>query len=297
MIEGVVLQSAGGTITALNQAAERILGDAGESITGRTWASLPWPIICEDGTAFPAEQHPANVAVRTGEPQSGVVMGLCRTEDVVTWISVNAHPLPPSADDPSGRRSPTETAVVTTFHDITEQKEQAAHFERMASHDTLTGLANRLLLSDRLNQAIARTQRSARQIAVCYLDLDGFKQVNDRFGHEAGDRLLVEVTRRLLDCVRGSDTVARLGGDEFVVLLTDLLDEGECIRVLERLLASVAAPFRLDDGQRVEISASIGATLFPKDEADADTLMRHADRAMYDAKRSGGNRYRQFGVS
>jgi diguanylate cyclase (GGDEF)-like protein len=187
-----------------------------------------------------------------------------------------------------------EEYIIGDIHDISAQKELAKHFERMASHDPLTGLPNRRLLGDRLNQAIAQCQRSGRQVAVCYVDLDGFKAVNDRFGHEAGDHLLIEIKRRLVGCVRRSDTVARLGGDEFVVLLVGLPGEDECLRILDRLLTNVAAPFRLKSEQPVQVSASIGVSVFPKDETDAEMLVRYADRAMYDAKQDGGNQYRFF---
>jgi len=187
-----------------------------------------------------------------------------------------------------------EQCVIVVFHDITERKQQAQRLERIAHHDPLTGLPNRLLLGDRLPQAIARNQRAGTRIAVCYLDLDGFKQINDRFGHPAGDRLLIEVANRLSGSVRGGDTVARLGGDEFVILLSDLVDDNECRVALERLLQTVSAPYVVTDSEQASISASIGVTLYPGDPVDADTLVRHADHAMYAAKQAGKNRYQLF---
>ncbi len=187
-----------------------------------------------------------------------------------------------------------EWCVISVAHDITEHKLQAEHLEKIAHHDPLTGLPNRLLLGDRLHQAIARNQRGDTIIAVCYLDLDGFKEINDRFGHQAGDHLLVEVSRRLMACVRGGDTVARLGGDEFVVLLSGLGDEEECRMALDRLLQSVSEPYVIGDSEQAGISASIGVTLFPNDSVDSDTLVRHADHAMYVAKQAGKNRYQLF---
>ncbi len=187
-----------------------------------------------------------------------------------------------------------EKCVLSVVHDITGQKQQAAHLERIAHHDPLTGLPNRLLLGDRLRQAIARNQRGDTVIAVCYLDLDGFKEVNDRFGHQAGDELLIEVANRLIACVRGGDTVARLGGDEFVVLLSGLVGEEECRVALDRLLQAVAAPYVIGGISYSGVTASIGVTLFPNDAVDSDTLMRHADHAMYVAKQAGKNRYQLF---
>ncbi|MBS1161630.1 MAG: hypothetical protein H6R15_4049 [Proteobacteria bacterium] len=190
-----------------------------------------------------------------------------------------------------------EPCVIVSFHDITAQKQYAQHLERIAHHDPLTGLPNRLLLGDRLRQAIAQNQRAGTRIAVCYLDLDGFKQINDRFGHQAGDQLLVEVANRLMAGVRGGDTVARLGGDEFVVVLSSLAGDEECRGALERLLRTVAATYEVEGSEQGGISASIGVTLFPDDFVDPDTLVCHADHAMYIAKQAGKNRYQMFDAS
>ena len=130
-------------------------------------------------------------------------------------------------------------------------------------------------------------------MALCYLDLDGFKSINDRLGHEAGDQLLTEIGQRLKNALRVGDTVARLGGNEFVLLLCDLADDQECLPVLERVLRVVALPMTLKD-QQVAVSASIGATLFPRDDSDSDQLMRHADQAMYQAKAAGKSRFYLF---
>jgi len=185
---------------------------------------------------------------------------------------------------------------VGTFFDISHIKAHEAELERIAHYDTLTGLPNRRLLADRLQQQLARTRRSGHSLAICYLDLDGFKPVNDRLGHEAGDQLLIEIGQRLKNALRVGDTVARLGGDEFVLLLCDLAPEEECVPVLERVLASIAAPLYLH-GQQVSVSASIGVTLFPRDDANPDFLMRHADHAMYQAKGAGKGRFHLFDPS
>ncbi|MBI5786754.1 MAG: EAL domain-containing protein [Rhodocyclales bacterium] len=187
-----------------------------------------------------------------------------------------------------------EKCVIVNFHDITEQKQHAEHMEQIAQHDSLTGLPNRLLLGDRLRQAIERSKREGTRVAVCYLDLDGFKDVNDRLGHQAGDKVLVEVANRLTGSVRGGDTVARLGGDEFVILLAGLAGDEECRQALDRLLASCSAPYVVADAEQSGVSASIGVTVFPSDPVDPDTLIRHADHAMYAAKQAGKNRYQMF---
>jgi len=190
----------------------------------------------------------------------------------------------------------TDRCAIVAIHDITEQKQHAQHLEDIAHHDALTGLPNRLLLSDRLHQAIAQNLRAGTRIAVCYLDLDGFKEVNDRHGHDAGDQVLIEVANRLMACVRGGDTIARLGGDEFVVLLAGLADDEECRMALERLLQTVSMPYVAAGGFEGRLSASIGVTVFPSDRADADTLVRHADHAMYAAKQAGKSRYQMFDI-
>ncbi len=182
---------------------------------------------------------------------------------------------------------------VWLIEDITALKESQQRLEHMAHHDALTQLPNRTLLADRLQHAIARARRENQLLAVCYLDLDDFKPVNDRFGHAVGDKLLIEVTQRLRNCLRDNDTLSRLGGDEFVILLGSLGSVEECEIVLRRIFASLSAPFLVADVS-TRVTASVGVTLFPVDYADPDTLLRHADQAMYTAKQAGRNRYRLF---
>ncbi|MCB1955251.1 MAG: EAL domain-containing protein [Rhodocyclaceae bacterium] len=188
------------------------------------------------------------------------------------------------------------TRYVAVFSDITEHKAHEAELDRIAHYDELTGVANRRLLGDRLDKAVASARRSGRSVAICYCDLDGFKPINDRFGHAGGDALLVEITKRLKGLMRGADTIARLGGDEFVLLVGEIEEASALVAVLERVLAATAAPF-LIEGASVNVSASIGVTVFPEDSSDPDTLLRHADQAMYRAKESGKNRYHLFDPS
>lgn len=185
------------------------------------------------------------------------------------------------------------TNYVAVFADIGRIKDQERQLTQMAYYDALTELPNRALLADRVVQAVAQTQRSKAMMAICYLDLDGFKQVNDTWGHEAGDRVLIDIAGRMKEALRGGDTVARLGGDEFVVLLLGLNNAEECDGALQRLLHRVSQPLAHLPGQ-VALSASIGVTMYPADNADPDTLMRHADQAMYQAKLAGKNRYHIF---
>jgi diguanylate cyclase (GGDEF)-like protein len=186
-----------------------------------------------------------------------------------------------------------ERGFATLFTDITALKHHHEQLEWLAHYDGLTRLPNRALLADRMRQSLAQTDRNRKLLAIGYLDLDGFKAVNDALGHEAGDSLLIEVANRLRDSVRGSDTVARLGGDEFVLLLAELDGIEDCERTLTRLLAIIAAPYFLAEQEAV-ISASIGVTLYPLDHSGSDELLRHADQAMYVAKQGGCNRYHLF---
>ena len=179
---------------------------------------------------------------------------------------------------------------VAVFSDITHIKVHEAELSRVAHYDALTGIPNRLLLADRMKQAIAQTSRDQTLMAVCYLDLDGFKPINDSMGHEAGDEVLVEVAKRIANTLRGGDTIARLGGDEFVALLLGQSKGEECVATLERLLVTISHPMTVKS-KPVTVSASIGVSIYPMDDEDPDTLLRHADQAMYIAKQSGKNRF------
>jgi diguanylate cyclase (GGDEF)-like protein len=165
-----------------------------------------------------------------------------------------------------------------------------AYVLHQSFHDSLTGLPNRLLLLDRMSQATAHRERLHAQIAVLFMDLDHFKEVNDTLGHAAGDRLLQDVAERLATCVREGDTVARVGGDEFVVMLVDLHQLADAALVAEKIIAAVSAGCQIE-GSELHVSPSIGLAIFPDDGGDPDTLLRNADIAMYHAKRDGGAQY------
>jgi len=179
---------------------------------------------------------------------------------------------------------------VAVFSNISHLIQQQQTLERIAHHDALTGLPNRLLLPDRLELAIAHAERTHTFLAVCYLDLDGFKPVNDQFGHAAGDQLLREIAQRFLTIVRTIDTVARLGGDEFVILFGGLKNSQDYGIFLERVLIAVSQPIQIQD-KTVNVSVSIGVTVFPDDKSEPELLLHHADQAMYQAKRLGKSRY------
>ena len=185
---------------------------------------------------------------------------------------------------------------VLVFHNITEKYQLMEQISWQAGHDTLTRLPNRTLLSDRIGQAIAHAQRQEQLLLVCFMDLDDFKAVNDQHGHELGDKLLIEVARRLVNVVRGDDTVSRMGGDEFVLLIGEIRNMDEVDMLITRILEEMTRPFLIGQNT-LRISASIGTTIFPFDSSDTDTLLRHADQAMYQAKQSGRNRFHLFDAS
>jgi diguanylate cyclase (GGDEF)-like protein/PAS domain S-box-containing protein len=185
------------------------------------------------------------------------------------------------------------TNYLGIFHDITERKANEERLAHLANHDTLTGLPNRHLLLDRMQNAITLARRTNETVALMFLDLDNFKWVNDALGHESGDQLLIAVAARLRETVRVSDTVARLGGDEFVVLFTQIDSDVELAQIASKIIAAVAKPLELA-GHDFHVTTSMGIGMYPNDGEDAATLLKHADTAMYVAKSDGKNQYRYF---
>lgn len=174
-----------------------------------------------------------------------------------------------------------------------ELQEARQHEQYLATHDPLSGIPNRALFYDRLAQAIAAASRYGTTLAVLFLDLDGFKAINDTLGHTAGDRLLQEIARRITSLVRKSDTAARIGGDEFCVILSQVARASDAVTVAENMLRRIREPLTLGGGERC-VAASIGIAVYPGDGELADTLVRNADTAMYHAKQQGGDRYAFF---
>ena len=182
-------------------------------------------------------------------------------------------------------------AVGAIGTDITESKKAEERIRHLATHDVLTGLPNRALGMDRLSQALAMARRNVTMAALVFVDLDGFKGINDTHGHEAGDRVLKEVAGRLRACVRETDTVARFGGDEFLLVLTAMTDKAAVATVVAKVLESLSRSFAVD-GRVTPLGASIGIALYPGDGETPEELFRRADRAMYAAKAEGKNNYR-----
>ncbi len=187
--------------------------------------------------------------------------------------------------------------IVTNYigisSDITKLSEKESRVEHLAYYDALTGIPNRILLSDRIQQAIAHAERSSKILAVCYLDLDGFKYINDTIGYQGGDSILIEIAIRIKETIRSCDTVARMGGDEFSILLTELENEADCIASIERVIEKIKEPIVIN-GHSFHIGASIGYTIFPLDAENPDLLLRHANETMCRVKKLGKNYYKAF---
>jgi diguanylate cyclase (GGDEF)-like protein/PAS domain S-box-containing protein len=183
--------------------------------------------------------------------------------------------------------------AVMVAHDVTAARELSRKLARLALHDSLTDLPNRTLFRDRLTQAMVRAKNAGNSVALLYVDLDSFKQINDSLGHNVGDLLLQSVARRLLSCVRSSDTVSRLGGDEFVLVLADVHSTADAALCADKIVQALNAAFDIGE-LHLHVTASIGIAVFPNDSTDADTLLRYADLAMYQAKYTGRDNYQFF---
>jgi diguanylate cyclase (GGDEF)-like protein len=200
----------------------------------------------------------------------------------VEWLSIA------KIDDEQG-----EGQYLAMFHDITRRKEAEDLLRYKANHDALTDLPNRMLFSDRLQAAFNQAKRYERVFALLLVDLDRFKEVNDTLGHAAGDELLIEASRRLVSCVRESDTVARLGGDEFAIILSEMANDNEAEIIARRAVDLLSEPYHLDAGT-AHISACVGVALYPQHGLDGEQLQRNADVALYAAKDGGRNTYRIY---
>jgi diguanylate cyclase (GGDEF)-like protein/PAS domain S-box-containing protein len=274
---GVVVRDATGAITFSNAAAFRIFGRPPDQLAG---TEPPGEVrrLREDGTPMPDDEVPNIAAQRRGAPIRNVMMGLARADGYVRWLLVDAVPI----KDDRG----TVTQVVSSFTDVTDRKKAELELEKQTFHDQLTGLANRSLLVDRLEQGIRTARRLGTPLALLVMDLDRFKDVNDGFGHAAGDLLLRDAARRITLDLRDTDTIARLGGDEFAVVLPGAAREGAG-HVAQKVVAALQRPFEIE-GSNHEIGVSIGISLYPHHGQDAETLLRRAEIAMYVAKRAPG---------
>jgi diguanylate cyclase (GGDEF)-like protein/PAS domain S-box-containing protein len=277
--EAIMITDPQGLIIEVNDAFSRITGFSREDVLGQHTRMLG---SGRQGKDFYAEMW--DTLARTGE-WTGEIWNRRKTGEVYAeMLTISAV-----------RGSEGEVLrYVSLFSDISQQKEHELKLERIAHFDALTGLPNRVLLSDRLLQVMATTRRRGKHLALVFLDLDGFKTVNDTFGHNVGDQLLIALALRMNQSLREGDTLARLGGDEFVAVLQDLDTHEDCMPVLERLRAAAAQPVLIDN-EPIQVSASLGVTFYPQNsDIDADQLLRQADQAMYQAKLSGKNRFHVF---
>ncbi|CAM3706709.1 CHASE domain-containing protein [Roseateles saccharophilus] len=253
-----------------NRALERMFGYDAEELH-----DAPARLLYPDDTAFQTLGLLAYPQLRSGG-RFRTQQQMRRKDGSLIWVDISGVELPGSGG-----------ATLWMMLDITQRKAHEERMERAALHDALTGLPNRLLLADRLRQAIHSAERSGHVFALAYLDLNGFKEINDTHGHDAGDEVLKVVAARLQAGLRASDTVARLGGDEFVVLLTPEQAAAEAGPALSRMLDALSRPITLSKGVQVAVGSSLGLAHFPADGRSPDELMRHADEAMFANKRSG----------
>lgn len=277
--EGITIANADGIIIDVNEAFTRITGYSRQEVIGQN------PRILKSGRQDAAFYADMWQSLNGAGHWSGEIWNRRKNGEVYPeLLTISAV-----RDERGNARH-----YMALFADITAIKEHQNQLEHIAHFDALTHLPNRLLLADRLQQAMAQTQRRGKQLAVVYLDLDGFKAVNDQHGHDAGDQLLISLASAMKHALREGDTLARLGGDEFVAVLSDLDSVEVCQHMLTRLLDAASAPVNLGN-VTLRCSASLGATFYPQAQnIEADQLLRQADQAMYQAKMAGKNRYRLF---
>jgi diguanylate cyclase (GGDEF)-like protein/PAS domain S-box-containing protein len=281
--EGVYGVDGKGLCTFINPAALKTLGYSRDEVLGIDQHAL-FHHHYPDGRPYPASECPLHLTLGDGKSRE-VEETFYRKDGGAVPVRLGVRPV---------LQDGQVTGAVVAFRDISAQKAAEALIISMALHDVLTGLPNRRLLNDRLETARARAERAGDQVAVLFVDLDGFKAINDQFGHDAGDVVLIETARRLVGAVRAVDTVARMGGDEFVVVLADLPAASDVERVADKLVAIAVEP--IADGARShQVSVSIGIAIFPLHGRDGETLLRVADQGMYAAKTAGKNCWRWGG--
>lgn len=269
-----------GAITTWNRGAERFFGYTAKEAIGRNITFIvPPDRLNEEATILERISRAERI-----EHFETLRM---RKDGAMLDISLTISPVK-DAD-----RDGQITGAVIVFHDVSMARSMMLQMSHLAQHDTLTNLPNRLMLNDRLTQAISSAHRNSSQAAVMFLDLDQFKHINDSLGHAIGDKLLQSVAARLLGCVRNCDTVSRQGGDEFLVLLSEIKHSADASITARKILNALATPHRIDE-HTLNVTASIGLSTYPEDGDDADVLIKNADMAMYQAKEKGRNNYQFF---
>ena len=281
--DAVACTDVSGNLTFLNVVAEKLTGWSWDEAAGRPMTEV-FRIL--DTTTREVIPNPMERAVRRDQtvhlPANSI---LVRRDGFEIPIEDSVAPI----HDGEGRAA----GAVIVFRDVSVARAMALQMTHSAEHDFLTGLPNRMLLNDRISQAIALAPRHTKHVAVLFLDLDGFKHINDSLGHPTGDKLLQSIAKRLVECVRASDTVSRQGGDEFVILLSEVARSEDAEITARRMLEAVALPHSIDHHD-LHVTTSIGVSVYPDDGLDAETLIKNADTAMYQAKENGRQSFQFF---
>jgi len=281
--DAVISTDIAGTVTYLNPVAEKMTGWSWQEASGRPLQEV---LRIIDGDSREPALNPLAMAMLHNKSVGlSANCVLIRRDGHESAIEDTAAPI----RDPRGR----VTGAVIVFHDVSVARAMSLRMSYLAQHDFLTELPNRLLLNDRLTQAIAAAQRHRTSLAVLFLDVDHFKHVNDALGHGIGDQLLQSIAQRLLTCVRNSDTVSRHGGDEFVVLLSEVARAGDVASTANKILAAVSRPHRIGN-QDLSVTVSVGIGVYPDDGTDAETLLENADVALFHAKARGRSTHQFF---
>ena len=275
--DAIIGETLDGIIYSWNQAAERMYGYTAAEVAGHSISMLVPPDRADEVPRLLER-------IRQGERIEHYETGRICKDGKQIAVSLTMFPI----RDANG----TITGAATTGRDITDRK-LTEEFRYFAEHDPLTGLPNRVLFRYGISQAIVQAQRNQEQVALLFLDLDGFKNINDSLGHQIGDRLLQQTATRLRHCLRKADTIARLGGDEFVISLTGLRNSKAAALIARKVVEALHKPFLIDKHE-THVSASIGISVYPTDGEEVDALMRAADMAMYQAKENGRNKYQFF---
>ncbi|HEX5539049.1 MAG TPA: EAL domain-containing protein [Methylophilaceae bacterium] len=281
--EGIYGLDANGNVMFANPAATKMLGYDMDELLGHpihAWIHHSYA----DGTPYPREDCPVIKSMARGE-------AMTITDEVFWRKDGSSFPVEYTSTPIYKRNKPA--GVVVSFNDISLRKQSEAQMLRLAHYDSITGLPNRVLFMDRLKYEIRKSHRAKLPLALMFIDLDNFKEINDTLGHDKGDLLLKDAAQRLSRCVRDSDTVARMGGDEFTIIMSELDDAESVERVVQSIRDAFAVAFQLGD-QQSYVTSSIGITLFPQDATEIEELLKNADQAMYAAKREGRDCYRYF---
>jgi diguanylate cyclase (GGDEF)-like protein/PAS domain S-box-containing protein len=284
--EGILRTDADGNVTYLNRFAEKMTGWSRAEARGRPFADV---LRLIDNISGASLDDAVAIALQADKTASGMTSSINCTLVRRDGEEFGIESRVAIIHDQDGNA----VGAVVAFRDVSAARVASLEMSRVAQHDVLTNLPNRALFNDRLSQAISLAERQSKQLAVLFVDLDQFKRINDSLGHSVGDRLLRSVARRLVACVRRTDTVSRLGGDEFLILLSQIEHSEDAAITARKILRAVAAPHVIDS-KSLDVNVSIGGSTYPADAQSAETLVSYADVAMYEAKQQGRNSYQFF---